>query len=108
MATRLLVFAFLVALALGAAGCGSDDDKDNDRAATAPVAASTPAETPTAATPASPEIATKPKITVPSSPPPKQLVIKDLRPGSGQAAKAGDTSSAPARSSRAGTGASWA
>jgi peptidylprolyl isomerase len=87
MAPRLLLPALLAALALAAAGCGSDDDKGKDEAATTPAAASAPAAT-TPTTPA--EMATKPKVTVPSGPPPKKLEIKDLKRGSGQAAKTGD------------------
>jgi peptidylprolyl isomerase len=87
MAPRLLLPAFLAVLALAAAGCGSDDDKSKDDAATSPATASTPAATATAEpTPA----ATKPKVTVPSGPPPKKLEIKDLKQGTGPAAKAGD------------------
>jgi peptidylprolyl isomerase len=87
MAPRLLIFAVLAVLAFAAAGCGSDDDKGKDEAATTPATASAPAA-PTPTTPT--ETATKPKVTVPSGPPPKKLEIKDLKQGSGQAAKAGD------------------
>jgi peptidylprolyl isomerase len=88
MAPRLLLPAVLAVLALAGAGCGSDDDKGKDEAATTPATASAPAA-PTPTTPT--ETATKPKVTVPSGPPPKKLEIKDLKQGSGQAAKAGDT-----------------
>ena len=87
MAPRLLLLAVLAVLALAAAGCGSDDDNGKDEAATTPATASAPAA-PTPTTPT--ETATKPKVTVPSGPPPKTLEIKDLKPGSGQAANAGD------------------
>jgi peptidylprolyl isomerase len=87
MAPRPLLLALLAVLALAAAGCGSDDDKGQDEAATTQATASTPAAT---SSPAPTETATKPKVTVPSGPPPKKLEIKDLKPGSGQAAKAGD------------------
>jgi peptidylprolyl isomerase len=82
-----LVAAGLLAVVLAAAGCGSDDDKGKDEAATTPTTASTPAATTPAATT---ETATKPKVTVPSGPPPKTLEIKDLKEGTGPAAKAGD------------------
>jgi peptidylprolyl isomerase len=87
MAPRLLLPAVIAVLALAAAGCGNDDDNDKKEAATTPATASTPAATTPAPTT---ETATKPKVTVPSGPPPKKLEIKDLKPGSGQAAKAGD------------------
>jgi peptidylprolyl isomerase len=87
MAPRLLLPAVIAVLALAAAGCGNDDDNDKKEAATTPATASTPAAT----TPApNTETATKPKVTVPSGPPPKKLEIKDLKEGTGPAAKAGD------------------
>jgi peptidylprolyl isomerase len=90
VAFRLLLPAGLLLLALAVSACGGDDNSGKDQAATSPATASTPPTTPAATTPATPETATKPKVTVPSGPPPKTLVIKDLKPGSGQAAKAGD------------------
>jgi peptidylprolyl isomerase len=86
MAPRLLLPAVLAVLALAAAGCGDDDDGRTE-AATTPATASTPAATTPAPTT---ETATKPKVTVPSGPPPKKLEIKDLKEGTGPAAKAGD------------------
>jgi peptidylprolyl isomerase len=89
MAPRLLLSAVLAVLALAPAGCGSDDKNDN--AASTPAAPSTPATTPPAAsTPKTSDTATKPKVTVPSAPPPRKLVVKDLKEGTGPAAKAGD------------------
>jgi peptidylprolyl isomerase len=87
MAPRLLLPAVLAVLALAAAGCGDDDDDGRTEAATTPATASTPAATTPAPTT---ETATKPKVTVPSGPPPKKLEIKDLKEGTGPAAKAGD------------------
>jgi peptidylprolyl isomerase len=87
MAPRLLLPAVLAVLVLGAAGCGGDDDKSKDEAATTAATASTPAATTPATTT---DTATKPKVTVPSGPPPKKLEIKDLKEGTGPAAKAGD------------------
>jgi peptidylprolyl isomerase len=90
MTARPLILAVFALLALAAAGCSSDK-QGKDTVATTPATASAPAtSTPAATTPASPDTATKPKVAVPSGPPPKKLVIKDLKPGSGQAAKAGD------------------
>jgi peptidylprolyl isomerase len=84
---------FLVpaALAILATGCGSDDSKSGDKATTP--AASPTASAPSAAAPPpeTTDTAKKPKVKVPSGPAPKKLVVKDLKPGSGQAAKAGDT-----------------
>jgi peptidylprolyl isomerase len=47
------------------------------------------ATTPTAKTPTSGALSKEPKVTVPSGPAPAKLVIKDLIPGTGAAAKAG-------------------
>jgi peptidylprolyl isomerase len=84
MSRRPLALILAAALALVAAGCGSS--KKNDTTATA---ASTSQSTSTAA-PATAQPRPKPKVKVPSGKPPKKLVIKDLIPGTGQAAKAGD------------------
>jgi peptidylprolyl isomerase len=84
MSRRPLALTLAATLALAAAGCGSS--KKNDTTSTA-AATSQPTST-AAATPAQPR--PKPKVKVPSGKPPKKLVIKDLIPGTGQAAKAGD------------------
>jgi peptidylprolyl isomerase len=88
---RLLpLLALLVALSAVAAGCGSDDEGDS--ASTPDTAsASAPAAAPPTTTEAEPATASKPKVEVPKGPPPQKLVVKDLRKGSGTAAKAGDT-----------------
>jgi peptidylprolyl isomerase len=74
-------------LALVFAGCGDDDSSTTSAAGDETSAAkqdesSQPAE--------SSKEKTKPKVTVPDGPAPKQLVTKDLETGSGPAAKAGD------------------
>jgi peptidylprolyl isomerase len=84
MSRRPLALILAAALALVAAGCGSS--KKNDTTSTA-ASTSQPAST-AAATTAQPR--PKPKVKVPAGKPPKKLVIKDLIPGTGQAAKAGD------------------
>jgi peptidylprolyl isomerase len=73
----LLIFALCAALALIAAGCGGDDDSDTT-------------QTEDSAAQPSEDTSTKPKITVPGGPPPKQLEEVDLVEGDGAAAKAGD------------------
>ena len=90
---RLLALPLLLAaLAVPLAGC-DDDDGGSDKAATTPTATSPTASAPSATTPPADAVdtATKPKIKVPSGPAPKTLEIKDIKAGSGQAAKAGDT-----------------
>lgn len=67
----LLLFA---CAALLAAGCGGGDSTTGEST----TAGEAPAE------------ASKPNVEVPKGPPPKKLVIKDLRLGSGDEARAGD------------------
>lgn len=79
----LLILSLCVALALALviAGCGSDDDSTESTGTTEGSAAKS----------ASPEATgKKPKVTVPSGSPPKQLETKDLVEGEGAEAKAGD------------------
>ena len=85
MRAGLLIFAACVALAF--AGCGGGSSSTESTGASSE-------ETTTAQeSNGSKEAeggATKPKVTVPDGPPPKKLTIKELRKGSGPAAKAGD------------------
>jgi peptidylprolyl isomerase len=84
---RLLAILMLVGL-LVLAGCGGDDNNSSDESAATPEA--TASEAPPAAT-ETPE-ATKPKVKVPKGKkPPKKLVIKDIKEGTGPAAQAGQT-----------------
>jgi peptidylprolyl isomerase len=85
--TRLLPIALLVAV-LALAGCGGGSDDENS--ASTPAATDTPAAAPTATATATPE-AKKPKVVVPKGKPPKKLVIKDLKVGTGPEAKPGQT-----------------
>jgi peptidylprolyl isomerase len=72
---RLTLPALLCAALLAFAGCGSDDEL---QAASTPEAASTPA-------------ATKPEVSVPEGKPPKQLVVEELKEGTGATAEPGST-----------------
>jgi peptidylprolyl isomerase len=86
---RNLAIALLVVL-LALSGCGGDDDNASDESTATPEAAATQTATPsTTETPQAP--AKKPKVKVPNGKAPKELVIKDLREGTGPAAQAGQT-----------------
>ena len=83
---KILALTIAALLALATAGCGSSNSTTGSTEASVEGAAETaPAE---GATPATSK--TKPKVTVPKSPPPKKLVVKELEKGSGAEAKAGD------------------
>jgi peptidylprolyl isomerase len=78
---RPLLALAAVTAAVVVAGCGGSD---NEKQAAAP--ASTPTSTPAAAAPA-----TKPTVHVPKGKPPKTLVKKDLKVGTGAVATPGKT-----------------
>jgi peptidylprolyl isomerase len=99
------IIALCLALALAIAGCGGGDDSTSgDTTASADAASpseattteeTTAEETTTEATSPqrakpNPKLAKKPKVTVPSGPPPKQIETKELVEGSGAEAKSGD------------------
>jgi peptidylprolyl isomerase len=86
MSRRPLALIATVLIATAAAGCGSNDKKSDTSAS----ASTTDASQSTAAAPATAKPRPKPKVKVPGGKPPKKLVIKDLIPGTGPAAKAGD------------------
>jgi peptidylprolyl isomerase len=69
-------------LALAAAGCGGSDDSSTE--ASAPNGSASTEST------SKPAKKTKPKVTVPTGAPPKQLVTKELEEGTGATAEAGD------------------
>jgi len=89
----------VVLLALGLAACGGA--KKAPGVVQAPsggvtqVPATTPATTPTATTPTAikppPQLSKEPVVTVPKSPPPSRLVVKDLIAGTGKPATTGST-----------------
>jgi peptidylprolyl isomerase len=86
MSRRPLAIILTAALALAAAGCGSSKKNDTTSAAAADSTSQSTSAAPATTAPARP----KPKVAVPAGKPPKKLVTKDLIPGTGQAAKAGD------------------
>ncbi len=87
MRTRYLIACGLAALSLTAAGCGGDDTETAEFTVEAPPAGS--AEEP-AAEEEAPSAGEKPKVTIPEGAPPKKLETRDLKEGSGPAAKTGD------------------
>jgi peptidylprolyl isomerase len=91
---RPFVLAATAAIAL--AGCGGST-KPTEPESSLPAATSSQASTPTtpASTPTTPAATAparpKPRVRVPSGPPPKRLVVKDLIRGTGPAARAGQS-----------------
>jgi peptidylprolyl isomerase len=85
--TRSLTMSASVAAAVGLVACGSSKAPGIQPT---PSAGATQASIPTTPKPP-PAIATKPVVTVPTGPPPKTLVTKDLVPGTGQTANSGQT-----------------
>jgi peptidylprolyl isomerase len=82
---RLALVCLLIAPALAACGGGSKSSSSSGDQA-----ASTPASTPTPSAAATPAL-TKPKVKVPSGKPPKRLIIRDLRVGTGLPVQSGQT-----------------
>ena len=89
---KRLTLIFVACLALAVAGCGDDDSTTESSESTQATTTETTQSESTAPKQAQPAAnKTKPKVTVPSGPPPKQLEIEDIEEGSGATAKAGDT-----------------
>lgn len=80
---KRLILIVLACAALVVAGCG-DDDSSSDSAGSADSAAAAPESSDDASS------RSKPKVTVPSGAPPKQLEETDLIEGTGAEAKSGD------------------
>ncbi len=87
---KRLALILIACLALFVAGCGSDDDSSSSSETSAATEATTTESSSPAEESSSDGEKTKPKVTVPSGPPPKQLETKELGKGSGATAKAGD------------------
>lgn len=83
MRTRYLIACGLAALSITVAGCGGGDVETAELTVDAPSAEQAASEEPASD-------AKKPKVTIPEGAPPKKLEIRDLKEGSGEAAKAGD------------------
>lgn len=84
---RISILALCAALALAIAGCGGGDDSASTSSSEA-ASAEKPAEGGGGG--GSADLTKKPKVTVPSGPPPKQLEEKELVEGDGAEAKPGD------------------
>jgi len=94
---KRLALIVIACLAVFAAGCGGSDDSSSSSESTA----STEATTTESSAPKEESKSTggeksaggektKPKVTVPSGPPPKKLEIKEIEKGTGAPAKPGD------------------
>jgi peptidylprolyl isomerase len=89
---RALASILALCAALAIAGCGGSDDSTAESTETTQASTVESTESTAPAKKAKPEAnKTKPKVTVPNGPPPKQLEIKEIEEGSGATAKAGDT-----------------
>lgn len=85
----LIVLACVALLAVAGCGGGGDDSSSESTASTSESGSGEATTTAKKAKPGAKK--TKPKVTVPSGPPPKQLAIKEIEEGTGAEAKKGDT-----------------
>ena len=88
---RSATSAIAICVAFALAGCGGSGVSSTGSTESTPTAtteSATTATTESAAATAKAEAMTKPKVVVPKGPPPKKLVIKDLKVGSGPEVKA--------------------
>lgn len=102
-AVKFLTSVIALCALLALAGCGGGDDSTSESteqtqsATTETTESTTPVKKkakPAAKPKPKPKPAasgSKPKVTVPSGPPPKKLQVEDLKTGNGAVAKAGDT-----------------
>jgi peptidylprolyl isomerase len=84
MKLRLITISLIAAASLGLAACGKSYSTADIPSGGEKVPAGLVSTTP--AVPENPALSKKPKISVPSGPAPKHLVIKDLIKGTGKAA----------------------
>jgi peptidylprolyl isomerase len=85
MRTRYLIACGLAALSLTAAGCGGGDTETAELTVDVP-----PASESAAGEQEAQSSGKKPKVTIPDGAPPKEIEIRDIKEGSGPAAKPGD------------------
>jgi peptidylprolyl isomerase len=96
MRTKLIALIFALVLPAGLAACGEDDDPGTS--GTGSESTATPTPTPTASEAGIEAVVqgigkdtkTKPEVPAPQGDPPPELVIRDIVPGKGPKAKAGD------------------
>jgi peptidylprolyl isomerase len=89
---KRLTLILLACLALAVAGCGGSDDSSSSSESTASTeATTTESSSPSKESKSEGGEKTKPKVTVPSGPPPKKLEVKEIEKGTGETAKPGDT-----------------
>ena len=86
----MLIISLCAVLALAIAGCGGDSDDSTSTGSTSEATAAEKPEGSAAKPSGSQDLNTKPKVTVPSGPAPKQLEEVDLVEGDGAEAKSGD------------------
>ena len=87
---KALVLAIGACAALLAAGCGGSGNSTESTGSTGSTASSKTSEASVATKPAAKVKGPEPKVHLPPGPPPKKLVVKDLKIGRGREAKAGD------------------
>jgi peptidylprolyl isomerase len=91
---KRLALILFACLALVVAGCGSSDDSSSSSESTATSTESSEKSSAESGESTEKQSSggekTKPKVTVPSGPPPKQLEIKEIEKGTGATAKTGD------------------
>lgn len=90
---KRLALILLACLAVVVAGCGSSDDSSTSSSESTATSTESSEKSPAesgGAKKSSGGEKTKPKVTVPSGPPPKKLEIKEIEEGTGAEAKAGD------------------
>jgi peptidylprolyl isomerase len=92
---KRLTLILFACLAVVVAGCGSSDDSSTSSSESTATSTESSEKSPAESGGSTEKQSsggekTKPKVTVPSGPPPKQLEIKEIEKGTGAEAKAGD------------------
>ena len=92
---KRLALILFACLAVVVAGCGSSDNSSTGSSESTATSTESSEKSPAESGESAEKLSsggekTKPKVTVPSGPPPKKLEIKEIEKGTGPAAKAGD------------------